>query len=215
MKIPDNILEVISDLRLEGYSELVYTVHGGQELVFRPLLYYEYDAIIALEESTSPPEINDIIASRCTLYPKDSGWIDNTKAGVVDQYAQEIIDYSGWDSSEKMLEMLNESREQANSLPALIEIVVCTVYKSVSPEDLRKMTLREQLDIYAKAETIFQASGARLDIAQILMQDIKDQAKKPDLPVPPGMSTTDMDMLDKDAASMPDFDKIFSDRPTY
>lgn len=205
----EKTLEAFVELRLNGHTELFYKELGGLEFIYRPLCFYEYDTILELEEYIDGPEINDHIVQMCTLYPKDiNKWLEDAKAAEPDHYAQAILDSSGWNDSKKMLEVFKKSKKQSDELPAFIELVICTVYKSLKPEDVKRMTLKEQMLLYTKAEVIYSAGGnSLLDIEQVLQQDITE---KRIMPVPPGMQSTDPSDFD-----MPDFDKILQGKEVY
>ena len=203
----EKTLEAFVELRLKGHKELFYTEPGGLEFIYRPLCFYEYDSVLQLEEYLSGPEINDHIVKTCHLYPNIDEWLDTCKAVEPDNYAEEILNNSGWQDSKKMLELLVQGKEESAELPALIELAICTVFKSVSPEQVRAMTLKEQMGMYAKAEVLYGATGSGLDMEAMLKQEVN---KKAIMPVPAGMQSTDPGDFD-----MPDLDKILSGRETY
>lgn len=204
----EKTIEAFVELRLKNYTELFCYELGGLEFIYRPLSFAEYNTILELEDHLSGPEINDHIVTICTLYPSNiSKWLDIAKAADPDTYAQKILDESGWNSSDKMLQLFMKGKEERDELPALIELVICTVYKALRPEDIKNMTLKEQMSLYAKAELIYNAGGTNLDIESMLKQDANKQKI---MPVPEGMQSTDLSKYDT-----PDFEKILEGRSVF
>ncbi|RMG69780.1 MAG: hypothetical protein D6710_08315 [Nitrospirae bacterium] len=210
----DELAKRYIDLKARGYKELYYVSVGGWDIIFQPLTLNEYNLILELERHMDPVLINDMVVRLAVLEilkDKDDAsmdtFLDISPAIIPDKVAQAIIDASGFQSNEKIYKELVESRERAGSLESIMVTYICSVFGGLKPDDVLDMTLHEQMDLFAKAEL---ALGNKIDERALLGQEAQN---RPDIPVPPGMETTDL--LSPQAADKPDWDKIQSGREVY
>lgn len=205
----EETLDAFLELRLNGHREIFLTEYEGLEFIYRPLVFSEYEGVLALEEQgVDAPSINDTILKRCVLHPEGGvveKWLDRAKAATPDLFAQEILDKSSFDDNIKMLDCLEKARASANNIPSFLEVVICSVYRALTPTEVNRMTLKEQLELFAKAETMF---NPQVDIAEIIKSDSEVPQGKPNIPVPEGMETTDL--LSPELAGIPDLGNIFN-----
>ena len=199
------VSNAIVELKTQGHKDLYHAEYKGWSLILRPLTFGEYKAITELEKYTTPVDTNDMIVRVCGLFVRGPNGedkeylLDRGPAIFPDVIAQAVLDVSGFDSKQTFAKVLEEKRQEASTLPSMIQIYICAVFHTLGPDDVDNMTLSEQLDLFAKAETLL---GQQIDTDKLLGK----VSKRPGLPVPPGMQSTH-DLLSPDIADLPEFPK--------
>jgi hypothetical protein len=208
-------------LKQKGISELFLLELRGLEFLFRPLTFAEYRTATNMDDKLTGPLINDYIVRQGVLYGEPSGydvdcWLDKAPAIFPDQLAEAVLNMSGFQDQDLFLEILKEKRENVQKINSLIQIFICSAFRSLRPDEVDDMTLIEQLDLFAKAEEIL---DKKIDLEAVLKG--KPTPKMPPsaaVPIPEGMDSTDMPpemILSPELADKPDMSKIFGGEETY
>lgn len=194
------IIDRIVELKADGFKSLYYLNVKGLELIFRPLTFDEHNTIIDLERYLDGASINDTLLRMTVLSYHEANWIERYPfAFHIDYIAQIILEVSGFQNEERFLSILNEKRHLARQIHSLIEIYICTAFKTISPTQVKAMNLDEQIELFAKAE---EALGKPIEFDKLF-----GEPKKDDLyPTPPGMESTN-DLLSAEVADMPDWNE--------
>jgi len=198
MKV-DTIDKIIS-LKADGYKSLYLIQVEGLDFIVRPLTFDEYNTVISLEKYLDGVTINDTLIRIATLYNDAPRGLDyylsHSKAIHADHIAEHILVLSGFQNAETFLKVLEEKRQVAQQAQTIIEIYICTAFRAYTPSDVQKMTLEEQIELFAKAE---EALGKPIDFGKLINPEV--------YPVAPGMSSTD-DITDMMSADQIDWDEI-------
>lgn len=203
--------DALVQLRLKGHKHLKITSVWGMDFIHRPLTYFEHETIEDLGKEIDAPELNELIIALTVLYPTEKEiehWVEHqARAADPDILAQRILDHSIFNNPDRIIEETHLARHRSQVVPSMIEIYICSVYKSLKPEDVGNMSMYEQLDLLAKAESVI---GQQIHMESIKKPDPEQpQQQRPNIPVPEGMeSTPEMNMdflLSSDAADVPDF----------
>lgn len=199
-------IEALIELKTEGHRSIYFLEVKGLEILFRPLTFSEYDTVIDIETYLDAVSVNDAILRMAVLYsnaPKGiADWVKNCKrAFYVDHIAQKILDVSGYQNKDRFVELLAEKRKKAQEVQSLIEIYICTAFKTISSKDISNMTLEEQLEYFAKAE---EALGKPVDFNAIFNPPVK-KGRMPNIPRREGMQSSTDDLLSPKVAEKPDF----------
>lgn len=199
-------IEALIELKTEGHRSIYFLEVKGLEILFRPLTFSEYDTVIDIETYLDAVSVNDAILRMAVLYsnsPKGiADWVKNCKrAFYVDHIAQKILDVSGYQNKDRFVELLAEKRKKAQEVQSLIEIYICTAFKTISSKDISNMTLEEQLEYFAKAE---EALGKPVDFNAIFNPPVK-KGRMPNIPRREGMQSSTDDLLSSKVAEKPDF----------
>jgi hypothetical protein len=208
--LPEDVLDAYRDLKLKGQAELYALELGGLFFLFRPLTYREHNTVAELEVKVDSDTLTDVINELGVVYwpePMDT-WGNTCKPGYPDTLAQSIQDVSGYGDPKGFLDTVSDARTSLNEVSNLITLFICSAFKSILPDDVEGMTLSQQAKHLALAEQIL---GNPLDLDAMLGEQITDKPGAPDIPVPPGMETTDIDsMLSPDAPGLeiPNLDSI-------
>lgn len=192
--------DALIELKTEGYRSIYYIDVMGLDILFRPLTFHEYEMITDLELYLDGASINDAVLKITVLFSTCPNgiaeWISECKyAFVVDHIAQCILNVSGFQDKNTFIRILGEKRKKAHEIQSLIEIFICTAFKNVTINEIRNMTLEDQLEFFAKAE---EALGKPVDF-NVIFNGNKKRPKNP-YPVPEGMQSSTDDMLSPDAA---------------
>jgi len=199
-------IEALIELKTKGHRSIYFLDVRGLEILFRPLTFSEYDIVMDLETYLDGASINDAILRMTVLFISTGenafDWVSNCKnAFYIDHIAQKILDISGYQSKEKFFEILKAKRAKAQELQSLIEIYICTAFKTVSTQDVANMNLEQQLEYFAKAE---EALGKPVDFNAIFNPK-PQKGKKLNFPRPQGMQSSTDDLLSPGVAEKPDF----------
>ncbi len=190
----EKTLEHFIALKKLGHKELYMYAIGGLDFIFRPLTYSEFDSITQLEQHIDSIEVNEAINSIAVLYSEIDmeDWLDRCSVTAPDNLAEAILRASGFDSQETFLEKLDKAREASGEVNSLLIIVICKAFPSMTPADISSMTLEDQLMHFALAEEIVEN---KIDLRALLNGESPNSNSAPELPIPPGMETTDMASL--------------------
>ena len=191
-------LHKLIELKSSTNREIYLIEIKGLELLFRPLTFEEYQTTVVLENYIEGPDLNDIILEIAVLHPDNLP--NKLPAGTADHLAEAILKASGFEDKDKFIEGLKSARQDADELQAIIEIYICNAYHTISPQDVRNMTLTEQLEYFAKAEEVI---GKPLDLEALFPPE--GHKLLPD--VPPGMESTAA-LTAPELADVFDFDKM-------
>lgn len=138
----------------EQYGAVYYTEVEGFNFYFRLLNFEEYTTLSHL--ANSEPELDEYIAKTCVLEPQVEDWHDSIYAGFVTTLATAIKEES----------LLKEKPNKENDVKRLINSTlneidsklirqmaptVAKVFPSYKLEEIKKMDLRAQVDLYAEA----------------------------------------------------------------
>jgi hypothetical protein len=199
-------IEALIELKTEGHRSIYFLDVRGLEILFRPLTFSEYDTVMDIETYLDAVSVNDAILRMAVLYsnaPKGiAEWIKTCKRAFdIDHIAQKILDVSGYQNRDKFIQLLAEKRKKAQEVQSLIEIYICTAFKTISSKDILNMTLEEQLEYFAKAE---EALGKPVDFNAIFNPPTK-KGRMPNIPRREGMQSSTDDLLSPRVAEKPDF----------
>jgi hypothetical protein len=199
-------IEALIELKTEGHRSIYFLDVRGLEILFRPLTFSEYDTVMDIETYLDAVSVNDAILRMAVLYsnaPKGiAEWIKTCKRAFdIDHIAQKILDVSGYQNRDKFIQLLAEKRKKAQEVQSLIEIYICTAFKTISSKDILNMTLEEQLEYFAKAE---EALGKPVDFNAIFNPPAK-KGRMPNIPRREGMQSSTDDLLSPRVAEKPDF----------
>jgi hypothetical protein len=208
--LPEDVLDEYRDLKLKGHTELYALELGGLFFLFRPLTYKEHNTVAELEEKVDSDTLTDVINELGVLYwPKPmKEWADTCKPGYADSLAQSIQDVSGYSDAKGFLDTVSNARKKLDEISNLITLFICSAFSSMLPDDVENMTLAQQARHLALAE---QMLGKPLELEELLGAATPQDTSAPNIPVPPGMESTDMGaMLSPDAPGLeiPDLDSI-------
>lgn len=175
------------------HSDIFYVVCEGYEFIFRPLTHKE--SINASFFEGSPVELNDYIFNVAVLYCKEGkeAALNTAPAGIVDSVVDCILACSQFGDDKAFEYGLKEARQRSQSVEALIEVYLCTAFRTLTPKDVRNMTFYEQMDYLAIAE-------AMLGNPVPLESDAPKKGKKKPL------SEEARKLLSRQAADKPDFE---------
>lgn len=200
-----NTIQKIVELKASGHKSIYFLNVRGLEFIFRPLTFDEYTTIKDLEGYLDGAAVNDTICIMCLVYCSDQApgeYVSNCKhAFDVDHIAQHILNMSGFDSQDMFMAILTEKRKEASQLRSLLEIYICSAFHTLSPVDLKRMTLEELLELFAKAE---EALNRPVDFNAIFRGLTEKEEKLRHVPVDPNMMSTE-DLLRPDIAAKPEF----------
>lgn len=191
----------LAALRTKGHKEIYFVEIGGRDILFRPLTFNEYELVTELEQHTGGPEINDMLVRFVVLNDADA-FMSTCKAGDVDKLAQAAIDMSAFRDPNVFIEKVEKFRREAESLETVITTYICSVFHTIAPNDVRNMTMEQQLELFAQAE---QALGVPVNFREFF--EPKRRPRQRQMPeVPPGYETTDPEeILSRDLADSPQF----------
>lgn len=203
-----NTIDRLIELKAEGHKIVYYFEYEGLDILFRPLTFEQNDIIYDLERYLDGATINDTIIKMTVLHVSDplgiEYWLNHTRALVPDLIAQKIIDVSGFNNPEKMMQIVEESREKANQLESLLESFICSAFHTISPDQCKAMTLQEQLELFTKAEVIL---GKTVDFNKVFKPETARTKALKSYPKPDGMMSTD-DLLGDEGANKFDWNKV-------
>jgi hypothetical protein len=139
------------------YGSVFQTTVKGAEIVFRELTFSEYDKIAEYQNSDdySSVDTEDIIIECAVVYPENFN-INKIPPGMVTSLAQEIIDFSGFNSAKLAKRILEDKREHANQVRSLMKAFVLATITSYSPEQLDDMTFSQLAEKVALSEKIIE-----------------------------------------------------------
>lgn len=140
------------------------------EVIFRPLTLKEANIIDSSSQALPDFLIADWISESCVLCLIVNGEQESSPnyittlapAGLADRLSKCIIDISGFSSVSAYTGLLNECREEMQTMQAGIETFICAAFPGTKPSDIDKMTLFEQMKLLSRAELIL---GQALDIS--------------------------------------------------
>lgn len=120
--------------------------------LFRPLKIGELE--LANKGSYKFFELEDLFVKAVTLYPEDFD-IDDVPAGYITQYCQEILDVSGFDNVDVIVEMLERHRSLAeNNFIFMMKSHIITAMPTYKEEDFDDLTMDQMIAKLVLAETI-------------------------------------------------------------
>jgi hypothetical protein len=158
----------------EQHEHLFYTAfemaQTGYEAVFRPMTLKETQVVTEAGPAMPPLDMNDWIAERCTLYLSNAMDLHPANficsvfcpAALPDLLAEQILGVSGFESQQKYVDLLNQSRQEMQTVQANIETFICAAFPGTKPRDVGNMDIYEQMSMLARAETML---GRQLDLA--------------------------------------------------
>jgi hypothetical protein len=139
------------------YGSVFQATVKGTEIVFRELTFSEYDKIAEYQNSDdySSVDTEDIIIECAVVYPENFN-INKIPPGMVTSLAQEIIDFSGFNSAKLAKRILEDKRDHANQVRSLMKAFVLATITSYSPEQLDDMTFSQLAEKVALSEKIIE-----------------------------------------------------------
>ncbi|RMH18617.1 MAG: hypothetical protein D6698_06710 [Gammaproteobacteria bacterium] len=131
----------------------------GLDVVVRPLTAAEVRHLTKVGAFLPPTEVNEWICIQATLHipgveDKEEYLSSKCLAALPDLLAEAILGLSSFKSQDEFYDLLEEHRQNQALLENTIETLICTAFKSLSPLDVRKLNIHQQLDLLAKAEVI-------------------------------------------------------------
>ena len=199
-------------LKAEGQKTIYFAECGGLDFLFRPLTYNEYKLILELEEVLNGAHINDAMLRFCMLYSEIplEPWLNEADAILPDKLAEAVLKASGFQDNNQFLSILAEEREAAGQVESLMQIYICTAFRSIRPEEFGGMTLEEQLHLFAMAEA---ALGKPIPIEKIMAGEEEGSSERgPSIPITPGMESTELppvdDLIRPEAANLPNWKQL-------
>lgn len=152
-----DVNQILEDWKKE-YGNIFLTDINDQQFIFKLLSYEEYDEIIKNVEDSY--DMDEAICRVAVLDPEVKDWEDEIFAGYVSTLSQLIREESliipraenKENSDNQVIELLEEKGQQiANSFMMQLPIIIVHTFPQYTFEDVGKMSLYEQVDLYAKA----------------------------------------------------------------
>lgn len=199
------IEEALLELR-QQHGQLFYlrlVVAGTEyEAVFRPLVLKETNALSLVGSAIPPFELNDWISCKCILHLAPRYLVGDictyltrrAPAALSDILADCIIKTSGFEDPNNYIALLQQARQETQTMQANLEIFICSAFPGTKPKDIEAMNIYEQMNMLARAEAIL---GKQLDITPAgTRASSKGQKRR--------LSPEAAAILSKEAADIPD-----------
>jgi hypothetical protein len=122
--------------------------------VFRTLTVKEYEEYTRLGEIG---DISDEIVSATILYPPaplEENPIQKVVAGLYEALAFQIVLASGLTDPSTAKGKIAEGRHAARKFTSIVEMFICKAFPRYVPDDIKNMTLDEQMELLGQAEQI-------------------------------------------------------------
>lgn len=168
----------ITELKKQ-YGEEIYSVHiGKQDYVFRTLTFGEYKNFTHLNLTSA--ELEEVIVNIAVVYPEGID-LDKLLPGSVSALADEILEYSSFDSIEKTENKLNEARQSAMHGVEMMKAFILAAMPSYKYEELDNKTIQGLATLLAISELILDiqlgiANGNRM-ILELVDPTEQEQSK--------------------------------------
>ena len=209
-----SIEDVLLDLRCKGELELYVISLGGLEFICRPLSYQQYNTAHQVLQTIGELDAHELIIKISALYPDRKtilDWIEKSGPNA-DKLANDIISKSSFGSKEEMVDLYDASKKDCDTdFMAAIQIYISKSL-GISPLELEKLSLKRIMELLVRAEHVTEVP---MNVRAILGFEEKEEGTQIQLPIAPGMESTDLSMtkefmLDpKNASAVPPevFDK--------
>lgn len=146
------VQQMIEEWKQE-YKQVFCIELNEYEFYFRLLTHEEYTTLGKISQSIE--ELDEFIAKCCVLDPEIEDWHSEIYAGFVTSVANAIKEESLLqekpDGQNNVRTIIEEERNKLSRLLHQIPPTVAHVFPKYSPEDVRKLNLREQTKLYAEA----------------------------------------------------------------
>ena len=152
------------------YGEVYTTTINDIQFFFRLLPLEEYNTLKNMTETNE--DLEDMIVQRTLLEPVIEEW-DNIFAGFTTTLAAAVLESS----------MIRERADKANNIKDTIEnnieeissalirqipLTIAHAFPAYTPTDIKKMTLKDQIDLYSEAIWVLtELKGLQIDIEAI------------------------------------------------
>lgn len=166
----------------------------GNTVICRPLLISESELVVSFNEQLCDDVMEDWIIDRVVIYTTCP--VDSLPAGIIPAMVSKILLYSNIKSEADFNKSVLNTRAKVETLQNTIEDIISKAYPSLTPDRIKNMTQYQQIHLLARAERI---TGNKLEISTG-----KKKRKSP-IPVQEGFSA--IDIVSKEAADIPDFER--------
>jgi hypothetical protein len=140
------------------YGLIYQAAHRGTSYVFRGITYAEYDEAVRLGDYKSSAEQEDYLVSTALLWPKKT--IDEIPSGFVTSLSALILNYSGFSTPAKAIEILQERRNKTQSVRNTVYALVLDAMPAYKKEDLDNFNFLQICDLAILAEQIIKIRQA-------------------------------------------------------
>lgn len=142
----------IAELK-KKYGEVFHVEIDGIEIIFRALTFKEFNDLSIEEDYYSSVESEEAIVRTALVYPEFE-ILERGRAGVLSALAEEIIEESAFFNAEKAKELLEEHRENSESILISMKALIISAMPSYNDEMLDNYTFSQLLEKVALAEQI-------------------------------------------------------------
>jgi len=145
--------------------------HNGDDFLFivRPLSRREFN-IVGSVNAAGMFFDREVLYRRSLLWP-DEDFLDDLPAGVIETVYDTVEMISGWGDVRTLQELQAISREQigvdndVGSVESKLDMTLGTVFKSLSPLDIKDMDAYESMHLISMVEGILSEQGFKFDLS--------------------------------------------------
>lgn len=139
-------------------ENLIYVKFNKHDFVFKHISADEYTQCKLLTNDTYT--FNDAICQLALIYPEDLSFSEIKLAGVADYIAEQIIDKSLIFKDEKLVELLEQNRENNKTFLRECKLLIKAAFPEYSLEEINNWPYIKLMDMTAAGERILQLRGA-------------------------------------------------------
>ena len=170
--------ELVIDLKKNNYS--VYTtIIGDSAYLWRPLTRFERETAF-ISASGDGLLYEDLICNYAVLYPKGIDFSGYHLAGVPSILAPQIIQETGFDTTDKFLsEMGIRKQNMLSNYVAQLETIIITAFPQYKFEEMREWNIEQICDMAARAEFAIQKIHGQSEFSILDIEPAKRQESEP------------------------------------
>jgi hypothetical protein len=139
------------------YGSIFETSIKKQVILFRELTFSEFDLIAEFQKNgnSTAADIEDLIIKFAVIHPENFN-ADDYPAGLVSSLAEEVLEESGFSSAKRAKQIVEQKRQEAGEVRALMKAFVLSTMSSFKPSDLDNMTFSKLAEYVALSEKVIE-----------------------------------------------------------
>ena len=171
--------QLVIDLKKQNYS-IYTTIINDSAYIWRPLSRFERETAY-ITASGDELLYEDLICGYAVLYPKGIDFSDYHLAGVPSILAPQIIQETGFDTTDKFIsEMAVCKQNMLSNYVAQLETIIVTAFPQYKFEEMREWNIEQICDMAARAEFAIQKIRGQSDFSILDLEPSEEQEGEPE-----------------------------------
>jgi hypothetical protein len=170
-----SIYDLIYQKELHEGHKIIYVLFNNMEFVFRTLTRKEYKDVLSVIHDDE--ELEDAVCQVGLIYPEDMVFAECPIGGLTQHVSPIIIENSGFNSLEKVIEIHDEMKEKIKSFDQECMNVVKAMMPEYTYDQMEDWTWEKLMNMVARAERVAYLKGNNINLT-VEQEEVNDHVNR-------------------------------------